>query len=196
MIRTLGIAVLSLAACAGPSVLPRTEVPPPTPSGGELAPNPPSNTDDAATQQWLTGEVDRLRAAGDRRAPSVTADQGGQGQQPRPDTNDEATKAWLDQTIEQRRAANPDTPPAPLYQTVERTVYVEQPVRYYGGYDSYNSWGEPVYAQRYYRPYRQYSGFPINTAVGAGIGALVSRHHRGRGAAIGAGIGLLFDLAH
>jgi hypothetical protein len=45
-------------------------------------------------------------------------------------------------------------------------------------------------------PPRQRQPFlPIGTVVGAGIGgALSTRSHRGEGALLGAGIGLLFDL--
>lgn len=65
---------------------------------------------------------------------------------------------------------------------------------YSGGYCSY----DPYYGG-YYGPRRNRgSTFPINTAVGAGIGAIVGnqrwRHGAGRGALIGGGIGLLFDL--
>lgn len=39
--------------------------------------------------------------------------------------------------------------------------------------------------------------FPVNTVVGAGIGAVIGHqsHHRNRGALIGGSVGLLFDLA-
>ena len=39
--------------------------------------------------------------------------------------------------------------------------------------------------------------FPVNTLVGAGIGAAIGHqsHHRNRGALIGGSVGLLFDLA-
>lgn len=38
--------------------------------------------------------------------------------------------------------------------------------------------------------------FPVSTVIGAGVGAVIGhqRGHRGRGALIGSGIGLLFDL--
>lgn len=44
--------------------------------------------------------------------------------------------------------------------------------------------------------FRQPNRFPVNTAIGAGIGAIIGhrRGGRGRGALIGGGIGLLFDL--
>ncbi|MFK7738866.1 MAG: hypothetical protein AB8H80_00985 [Planctomycetota bacterium] len=44
---------------------------------------------------------------------------------------------------------------------------------------------------------RRGNAFPVNTAIGAGIGAIVGhqRGRRGRGALVGSGIGLLFDLA-
>lgn len=65
--------------------------------------------------------------------------------------------------------------------------------------------GEPVYVDRRgYRDYYDYdrsrrrgAWFPVNTVVGASIGAAVGRNHRQRirGAAIGAHAGLLLDLA-
>ncbi|MCA8964540.1 MAG: glycine zipper family protein [Planctomycetes bacterium] len=59
------------------------------------------------------------------------------------------------------------------------------------------------YDDRYYTPDCRYDDrcettrFPVNTAVGAGLGAIIGHQsgHRDEGAAIGAGIGLLFDLA-
>jgi hypothetical protein len=64
---------------------------------------------------------------------------------------------------------------------------------------------EPVYVDRRgYRDYYDYdrsrrrgAWFPVNTVVGASIGAAVGRNHRQRirGAVIGAHAGLLLDLA-
>lgn len=102
--------------------------------------------------------------------------------------SEEATRAYLDRAIEQRRLAQPVTPPPVV---IERPVEVTQH-QYHAVYD--------------YDPYWQYrqspgtrrsrSTFPWNTAVGAGLGAIIGHQsgRRDRGAAIGAGIGLLFDL--
>ena len=99
--------------------------------------------------------------------------------------------------------------PAPIYrsvvETVEVPVYAESPGRverdvrtdpgvegvdYYGYVDGYR---DPAW-RRYGR--RRPTPFPVNTAIGAGIGAIVGhqRGRRGRGALVGAGVGLLFDL--
>ena len=57
-------------------------------------------------------------------------------------------------------------------------------------------WSDPAYATPAPMPPRQRQPFlPIGTVLGAGIGgALSTRSHRGEGALLGAGIGLLFDL--
>jgi len=77
-------------------------------------------------------------------------------------------------------------------------VYVVDSPRYRRGdwngevWVAADPWGVP-YAPYYKRPRVR---FPVNTAVGAGIGAIVG-HQRGRrhrGALIGGSIGLLFDL--
>ena len=85
--------------------------------------------------------------------------------------------------------------PAPVYRTfVERVeVPVERVVEAPRERDVYSEYVERAPAgQR-----RQPSPFPINTAVGAGVGAVIG-HQSGRrdeGALWGAGIGLLFDMA-
>ena len=90
----------------------------------------------------------------------------------------------------------------PTYRTVRETVEVEVPVeadqprvvlvedgRRYSTYDNY------IYERTAHRA-RRTSRFPINTALGAGIGAIIGhqRGRRDRGALIGGGIGLLLDL--
>lgn len=70
-------------------------------------------------------------------------------------------------------------------------AYQQAPRADYRQYDDYLD-----YRTSYrYRPYRR-GRFPINTAVGAGIGAIIGhqRGRRDRGALIGGGVGLLFDL--
>jgi hypothetical protein len=130
---------------------------------------------------------------------------GAQPQAPQPQpapspTNEEATRAWLDRTIQERRNANP--PPEPIHEPVERTVYVERPPEGDASYGySYDRGGQLAYG-----PYSQpgyggnpYGSFPVHTALGAGVGAVIGNqfhHQSGRGAAIGAGVGLLLDLAH
>jgi len=104
--------------------------------------------------------------------------------------------------------------PAPAVPTIYRTVVevVEVPVeveipvegtreslpqrqswperRGYTNYDDYLRY------RTSYRPYRR-NRFPINTAVGAGIGAIIGHQHgrRDRGALIGGSWGLLMDLS-
>jgi len=226
MKRILGVPFLMLAACAGPNLATRVEVPSPPPKAIDLGPNPSPQTDEPATQRWLDREVARLRGVqpADRPAepqqpeptPQPVDDETHVPEQPttelraRPDlqatrTDEAATQAWLEQAIEQRNTANPNTPPVPLQQIVERRVYVDRP--YYGGYRpyyyhgvGYDEWGypqyEPYYDSYYSGVYGPRSTFPINTAVGAGIGAIIGHQsgHKGEGAAIGAGVGLLLDL--
>ena len=121
-------------------------------------------------------------------------------------TNDDAADRFLQQEIERksgsggyvvprdtRQSYEPETvrflgeeierktpPPAPEVRYVERSVYVDRPYSY-GPYE-----------------YRRRSTFPWGTAYGAGIGAIIGHqsHRTNRGAWIGGGIGLLFDLAH
>ena len=220
----LGIAILLLAACAGPTELERVEVPAAAPVVHQVAPNQPSTTDEAATQRWLEEEANRRRGGAvqtgapmeqpaqpaQEPAPQQPAAQPGQphgGLVPRaqdessneyfrqPVTNEDATRAWLDRTIEQRRAANPDVPPVPMQEPAPETGYVDRPI-YHQGYPvqgyGYDAYGQPVY-----QPCPQpYSSFPLNTVVGAGVGAVIGHqsHHQSEGAWIGAGVGLLLDI--
>ncbi|MCA8942860.1 MAG: hypothetical protein KDB80_09905 [Planctomycetes bacterium] len=100
-----------------------------------------------------------------------------------------ATRAFLDTQIEARAEDGPvkEPPPPPP----PEVVYVEVP----GGYPY------PRYSYRYPRTYYDpYAGHRLtldNTLLGAGLGAIIGHQsgHRDRGAAIGAGFGLLLDLA-
>lgn len=107
-----------------------------------------------------------------------------------------ATQAWLDQEIDHNRYVPPPPPPPPepkvRERVVERPVYVDRTVYAYDG--------------PYYRPYYYYGSyesrpthttFPLNTAIGAGLGAIIGHQsgHRTRGAWIGGGLGLLVDLS-
>ena len=116
--------------------------------------------------------------------------------QPAQQTNEEATRAWLDRTIEKRRNANP---PVPMQQPVERTVYVERPYPEGDASYGYDRGGQLVYGPYSSPGYggNPYGSFPIHTALGAGMGAVIGNqfhHQSGQGAAIGAGVGLLLDL--
>ena len=92
-----------------------------------------------------------------------------------PLTDDAASQAWLEQEIE-RKGRPPELPPAP-------------PIG-----------GGTAYRDRYVAPEGYYedpaAAFPWSTAYGASIGALIGygSDNAGEGAAIGAGIGFLFDL--
>ncbi|MHC5064643.1 MAG: glycine zipper family protein [Planctomycetota bacterium] len=89
--------------------------------------------------------------------------------------NEEATQDFLQLQIDRSTEVKP--PEEPAVRAFERTVYVDQ----YG--DSRPS------------PVRR-STFPIQTAIGAGVGAIIGHQSgdRGEGAAIGAGVGLLLDF--
>lgn len=115
-----------------------------------------------------------------------------------------ALRAAADRSPPSPRAPTPAFLPVqePVYRTVTRVVEVpvaapEPPapeVRYeYVGYPDAVDRG-----YRYHRP--RDTWFPVNTVVGAGIGAVIgnqrSRRWRDRGALIGASYGLLFDLPH
>lgn len=99
---------------------------------------------------------------------------------------------------------------APIYRQVvrieEKPVYVdsgaatEQPVANAptSGGVSYGYDTGYYYGRGYYRPYVAWHAprFPVHTLIGASIGAAIGRRGiaRERGAAIGASIGLMFDL--
>lgn len=104
----------------------------------------------------------------------------------------EATRKWLDQEIERNRYVPPPPPPVAEPRVVVRREYV--PV---GRYHHYSR--DPWYDDGYYvrSSYQGSSTFPWHTAVGAGLGAVIGHQsgHRSEGAWIGAGYGLLLDLA-
>jgi hypothetical protein len=130
-----------------------------------------------------------------------------------PPTGTEAPRADLSRDAGQRAAADrsPSRPMAELptmnetpmiettvaFRSVVEVVEVPQPVaadpgdaaqaRYY-----HDDW-QP---ERYRYQERRRGFFPVGTAVGAGVGAVIGNQsgRRGRGAAIGAGLGLLFDI--
>lgn len=200
-----------MAACAG-ATLPRVQAPMPRAAQLELAPRAQAVADESVTQQWLQDETSRergesapLRRPGQGQetapfAPALSPRVEGEASVPRLSTNDDASGAWLRETAENRRAAYeagvdwnvatvPATQPMPLAQPVYVDRYVA-PVGY--GYDYY---GNPVYYSGYARPYG--SRFPTYTVTGATIGAFSSGcRASGKNIAIGAGIGLLFDLAN
>lgn len=92
---------------------------------------------------------------------------------------------------------------APSYRTLIETIEVEVPGDVQGqaepyvnsgrGYSTYDDY---LYNRRNYRDRQRGTRFPINTVVGAGVGAIIGhqRGRRDRGALIGGGVGLLFDL--
>jgi hypothetical protein len=175
------ILLVGLAAgCASQPVLspgPRPAAPPPR---VEAAPAPgPARiprTDEAATERFLDTQIGA--SGGGSAQPAAEPAPGATSvdayrQRPSPRTTDEAaTQIFLDHEIERRRYASPVL----VEPVVEpRTVYVEPRVVYVG-----------------HRPV-----MPWGTIFGASVGAVVgdASGHRGRGAAIGAGVGLLLDLS-
>jgi hypothetical protein len=87
---------------------------------------------------------------------------------------------------------------------VDRPVYFERPTEQApsGAGGQRNEW--PAYGDPGYQPRPQYgyapphhrSSFPVHTAIGAGVGAIIGHQsgHRDEGAAVGGAIGLLLDL--
>jgi hypothetical protein len=115
----------------------------------------------------------RAAAAGPASLPPEPARPGRSGE--RAVTEEAATELYLDHEIARRRQVAAVEPPPRV---------VERPVA--------DDWSRAYEAE--YRNYR--SRFPWSTAAGAGLGAIIGHQsgHRGEGAAIGAGLGLLFDL--
>ena len=99
------------------------------------------------------------------------------------------------------RSAEVDTPAPPVYRSFVEVVEVPVPVA--GAREvvapDHRDHAYEAYLDRHARGryrVRQTNPFPVNTAIGAGVGAIVGHQHgrRGRGALIGSGIGLMFDL--
>ena len=89
-------------------------------------------------------------------------------------------------TVVEVQEAPPPPAPEPEYRYVDRYVSVDD-----YGYRGGVGYGYGGYGYRRRGPW-----FPINTAVGAGLGAIIGHQsgRRGRGAWIGGGVGLLLDL--
>lgn len=113
--------------------------------------------------------------------------------------------ADLSPPVRREEASLPRYETPPTYRTVvhvvETPVYVEVPVQadapealaydpYYAGYVDYYR-GDYRGRRHSREPF-----FPINTAIGAGIGAIIGNQsrNRDRGALIGGSLGLLMDL--
>lgn len=176
----LSIALLALGPACTVQNVARVEAPPPLPP--RQAPNEQQAVrpiDEQATERWLEQRTGR-RLAAPTELPVST-------------TDEEATRAFLQERIEQQRAVNPERAPEPVYQYIERPQE-PQPI----GYDASgwpvhrDAYGGPVY----YRDPCPPSTFPVNTLLGAGVGAIIG-HQNGRresGALIGGGVGMLLDL--
>ena len=176
-------AALALASCATAPRVAQREVPPPRPQWVPRAPEERPVTDEAATQRFLDQEIERQTPA--PRLPAPHADRyRARAQDPTPPaaTDEAATNRFLDTEIERRRTVQAVPEPTYVVERVYEPVYVDRVE-----YRDVGSWE--------YRQYR--SRFPWNTAVGAGLGAIIGHQsgRRDRGAAIGAGVGLLFDIA-
>ena len=163
----LGLLLLT-ASCAAPKLQPRARWAPPLKLEG-----PAMNADRVAAQ---AGRADRDQSkAVTQASPSV----------------------WLERH-------DGFLPARSTYRTITEVVEVPveseavqpsaalsaDPSQYYSTYDDY------LYSRRAYRSSRN-SRFPVNTVVGAGLGAIIGhqRGRRDRGALIGGSIGLLFDLS-
>lgn len=92
---------------------------------------------------------------------------------------------------------------APTYRTLIETVEVEvqvpaEPSVIYVNSDrGYSTYDDYLDNRRVQRARRRGTRFPVNTVVGAGVGAIIGhqRGRRDRGALIGGGVGLLLDLS-
>jgi hypothetical protein len=85
------------------------------------------------------------------------------------------------------------------YRSVVQVVEVPTPVAQSDRSGDDGNWRDEAYryADRQWQRQRSRRGwFPINTAVGAGVGAIIGHQsgRRGRGALLGASTGLLFDF--
>ena len=182
---------LALCGCATQHPVPRVDSPPPhwqepaRATGAAVGSRPA----DDPTDRFLAEEI--ARKSGNPAAPPLAPRYA-----PPPDTRqsyEPETKRFLDSEIE-RKTPPPEPPPEEQQvRYIQRTVYVDGPYgrRYYYGYPYYGE--RHVHYGRYPR-----STFPVNTVLGAGIGAVIGNQHRhraARGAWIGGGIGLLLDLA-
>lgn len=194
--------LFAAAACAAPPRAPKPHVPPPR-GPAHVAEAPPRQSNEEATRRFLDREIERQSPPVAPDAPRIDA--------PRQQTNEEATRRYLDEEIERRGLAQadmkPPPPPPPAPPVVERVVPMQWPEEYgwrYGtpAYDGYGheyhwgpTWRRP-YVSRYHHGHSVVGALPWYTAYGAGVGALFGRAagHTGRGAAIGAGVGLLLDM--
>ena len=163
----LGLLLIT-ASCAAPKLQPRAQLAPPL----QLE-RPAMSVDRMAAH---AGRADR-----DQSKAAIQA----------------SPSAWL-------RRGDGFLPARPTYRTITEEVEVlveiepAQPSAAVGA-DSrqhYSTYDDYLYNRRAYRSSRS-SRFPVNTVVGAGLGAIFGhqRGRRDRGALIGGSIGLLFDLS-
>ncbi|MFO1054528.1 MAG: glycine zipper family protein [Planctomycetota bacterium] len=184
MNRSLTLVLLTaLLGCRATPRAPERPIPPPRPEF-DLRAQAQKPTDEEATRRFLDSQIEAKEQQGQSPPPPTNADRyraRPQSQQ-QGTTNEEATRRFLDSEIERRSYVLPAPQPERVVERVYEPVYVPQ-YRY-----------EDVGRYEYER---YHSRFPWNTAVGAGVGAIIGHQsgHRDRGAAIGAGIGLLFDMA-
>jgi hypothetical protein len=170
---------LLLASCATPQRAERRPLPPPRPEPIVVRTETPPTTDEAATARFLDEQIRSREPVASR---PTHADSYRDGRTAQTKTDEAATELFLDHEIERRRYVAPAPEPVRIVERIYEPVYVDR-------YDEYRT----VYRVEHDR-YR--SRFPWNTAVGAGIGAIIGHQsgRRDRGAAIGAGVGLLFDM--
>ncbi|MCC6672347.1 MAG: hypothetical protein IT458_14890 [Planctomycetes bacterium] len=172
--RATVLCVAFLAACSTPRVE-KVDVPPPhMPPAAPPASAPQRPTDEQATTRFLQEEIQR-------RSPPQAVQRPSEAYRERGWTDEEATRRFLDEEI-RRKQVVAEPPPVRVQ---ERVVYVERPYETV----AYPQQGRSSGA----------AAFPWNTAIGAGVGAIIGNNTCGsssaEGALIGGSIGLMMDLA-
>lgn len=178
----LTVAVLA-GACAAPPPMTRAPLAPPLPVDAEVE-GAARDARQRAREAREAGRADRDQSA---YAPGVVV----RGVEP---------DLFAGGATEDGGATDPV---APSYRTVVETVEVpvevtvpgDPQVVYVSSGRGYSTYDDYLYNRRVYRRSRGTS-FPVNTAIGAGLGAIIGHQNgrRDKGALIGGGIGLLLDL--
>lgn len=186
----LTVALLA-GACAAPPTMSRAPLAPPLPVDAEVE-NAARDARQKAREAREAGRADRDQSA---YAPGVVV----RGVEP------DLFADGVDATGDGGEGpyGGVDEPAAPSYRTVVETIEVPVEVRvpgqpqvvYVSSGRGYSTYDDYLYNRRVYRRARG-TRFPVNTAIGAGLGAIIGHQNgrRDKGALIGGGIGLLLDL--